>query len=130
MAVNFFRGSATLCVILRHQGYEVINYIDAFIGFGKLEAAKKLYGCLYKILQNLGLTTSKKKLVPPNTKAICLGVMIDTEQYAISIPSEKLAEIQTTVQEWITNTTQKTIAIHPRSIVICSLVCLPCQALR
>ena len=47
---------------------------------------KRSYDCLHKILQNLGLTISKKKLVPPSTKANCLGALIDTEQSTISIP--------------------------------------------
>ena len=112
MAARFFRGSATLHHILRQHGYDVLNYIDDFIGFGMLEVAKKSYDCLYKILQNLGLTITQKKLVTPVTKAICLGVIIDTEKSTISIPSEKLSEIQTTVQEWLTKTTCTKRQLH------------------
>ena len=101
----FQRLSDAVRHILRQHGYDVINYIGDFIGFSMPEVARKSYHCLYKILQNLGLTISQKKLVTPTTKVVCLGVLIDTEKSTISIPSEKLSEIQTTVQEWLSKTT-------------------------
>ena len=49
----------------------------------------------------LGLTISEKKLVSPSTKVVCLGVLIDTENATISIPEDKLAQIQVTVTQWL-----------------------------
>ena len=97
---NFQRLSNAVCHIMHQHGYDVINYIDDFIGFGTPEVARNSYDCLYKILQKLGLTISEKKLVPPGTRVTCLGVLIDTENVTISIPHEKLQEICSTVQEW------------------------------
>ena len=50
----------------------------------------------------LGLSVSQKKLVPPSTPATCLGVLIDTDAGTIPIPPEKLAQINETVQQWLT----------------------------
>ena len=41
----------------------------------------------------LGISISEKKLVAPSTRVTCLGVLIDTENAAVSIPNEKLAQI-------------------------------------
>ena len=72
------------------------------------EVGRKSYDCLYNILKKLGLTISKKELVPPGTGVTCLGILIDTENATISIPHEKLQEICSTVQEWsVKNHVQK-----------------------
>ena len=40
------------------------------------------------------------KLVSPSTRAVCLGVLIDTEEGTVSIPDDKLRQINDTVKEW------------------------------
>ena len=95
-----FPGDQRCCAL-----YFASNYLLILSDSVHWKLQKNINECLYNILQNLGRTISKKKLVPPSTKAICLGVMINTEQSTISIPSEKLTELQNTVQEWITKTT-------------------------
>ena len=47
-----------------------MNYVDNFVGFGTPSNAKMAYEQLYKIIEDLGLTISQKKLVPPSTKGI------------------------------------------------------------
>ena len=58
------------------------------------------FHALCVLLRQLGLDVSQKKLVAPTTKAICMGVEIDTIRRTISIPEEKLAKIQDMVSEW------------------------------
>ena len=43
---------------------------------------------------------SQKKLIAPSTKAVCLGVEIDTVNRTISIPQEKLTKIHDMVNVW------------------------------
>ena len=50
-------------------------------------------------MKDLGLTISDKKLVPPSTQVVCLGVLIDTEKGTVSIPPEKLRQINDMVNE-------------------------------
>ena len=69
--------------------FEVVIYIDDFIGFGTPDITHISYDCLYTILEMLGLTVSIKKLVPPGTQVRCLGVLIYTVHMTISIPSAK-----------------------------------------
>ena len=78
----------------------VINYIDGFVGVPHV--AQRLFACLYALLERLGLTISKKKLIPPTTEAVCLGILVNTITGTISIPEEKLTQIVQTVKEWKT----------------------------
>ena len=82
-----------------HQ-FCVINYIDDFVGVP--DVAERSFECLYALLECLGLTISKKKLIPPTTEPVCLGVLVNTITGTISIPEEKLTQIVQTVKEWKT----------------------------
>ena len=44
---------------------------------------------------------SEKKLVEPGTRVMCLGVLIDSVQGTISIPEEKLQQVNKAVHEWL-----------------------------
>ena len=50
------------------------------------------YAALIKLINDLGLTISQKKLVPASMQATCLGILIDTVKGTISIPPEKLQD--------------------------------------
>ena len=56
---------------------------------------------LIELMNDLGLTISQKKLVPPSTQATCLGVLIDAVKGTISIPPEKLQDITNSVRRWL-----------------------------
>ena len=85
---------------MRCQRFDVVNYIDDFVGFGTPDVARHAYDCLYNILGTLDLTVSQKKLFNPGTRVPCLGVIIDMVDTSISIPEEKLQQIKQTVAEW------------------------------
>ena len=50
--------------------------MDDFIGFGTPGAAQKSFDTLHKLLTALGLTISDKKLLRPQTSAVCLYIYI------------------------------------------------------
>ena len=85
---------------MRHRGYNVLNYIDDFLGFGMPHNAKASCEELYDVMSQLGLTISKKKLIPPTTWAVCLSVVEDTVGGTLAIPQKKLDNIKNLVQEW------------------------------
>ena len=88
----FQRCSDTVRYIMKCQNYDVINYIDDYLGFGTPSTAKRSFDALYDTMQKLGLCISSKKLVFPGTKAVCLGVLVDTVEGTVSIPPEKLTQ--------------------------------------
>ena len=55
---------------------------------------------LQELLQELDLTVSDKKLVPPSTQVTCLGIVVDTVALSVSIPAEKLSVIKSICVEW------------------------------
>ena len=87
--------------IVRQRGLCVINYIDDFVGMGILDVARVFFASLFKLMNDLGLTISDNKLVPPSTQVVCLGVLIDTENGTGSIPPEKLDQINDMVHQWM-----------------------------
>ena len=84
----------------RRRGHCIINYVDDFVGVGTPSVVSASYDCLLDLLHPLGLDISKKKLCPPSTKAVCLGVEIDTVTRTISVPQEKLQRIHHMVDAW------------------------------
>ena len=80
--------------IMRREGFDVVNYVDDFVGIDIPSVARRSYDRLCAILGDLGLDVSVKKLVAPCTKAICLGVEIDTVQKTIAIPEDKMRCIE------------------------------------
>ena len=55
---------------------------------------------LKKLLGEVGLDINIKKLVPPSTAVTCLGILVDSVQKTISVPSDKLAEIVQLCADW------------------------------
>ena len=87
--------------IMRQRGFRII---DDYVGFGVPSVAHASFVSLFDLMKQLGLTVSDKKLVPPSTQVVCLGVLIDTEKGTVSIPPEKLHQINM-VKEWLTKKT-------------------------
>ena len=104
---------------MRQKGFQMIDYIDDYVGIGVPSVAWVSYEALLAIMAQLGLTVSDKKLVPPATCVTCLGVMIDTVQGTIAIPPEKLATILSEVLHFTQRRCVKTsVAVHLGSLVI------------
>ena len=80
--------------------YALLNYIDDLIYCGLPSTISTSYQFLLDLLQELGLDISHKKLCPPSTKVICLGILFDTIHRTISIPDSKLQEICTVCNLW------------------------------
>ena len=85
---------------MAQKGITVTNFIDDFIGCDTKSHVDTAFDTLHSLLVELGFTLSKKKLVPPTTKCICLGVEIDTENFTISILEEKLKGTNLLCQKW------------------------------
>ena len=83
-----------------HGHNALLNYIDDLIYIGLPSKIHESYAFLLSLLQDLGLEVSQKKLVPPSTEVVCLGILINTVDKTISIPSEKLQEIKVMCETW------------------------------
>ena len=100
----FQRTSDAVRYIMKCKGHTIINYIDDFLGCGTPTTAEIAFKNLFQLMNDLGLTISERKLVHPSTRAICLGIMVDTIAGTLSIPDEKLAQIKQQVEQWSNKT--------------------------
>ena len=99
--------------IMCQQGFCIINYIDDYVGVGVLSVTHAPFQFLLSLMECLGLSVSQTKLVTPSTQFICLGILIDPDAGTVSIPSEKLAQINGTVQKWLSNTPVLSVNFTP-----------------
>ena len=58
------------------------------------------FNLLKNTLETLGFDVSMKKLVQPSTKVTCLGVEVDTINFTVAVPQDKLGKFSQTCQEW------------------------------
>ena len=100
-AFFFMKISDAIRYIMQQKGYPYLqNYLDDLIYIGLPSSVDKAYQSLLSLLEELGLEISRKKLHPPDTKVVCLGILIDTIHRTMSIPTDKLAQIMQVCAEW------------------------------
>ena len=72
------------------EGHNIWNYSDDFLCISLPSKINSTYVRLQELLAELGLSSvSSIKLVPPSTQVTCLGIVVNTVDFTISIPSEK-----------------------------------------
>ena len=87
--------------IMASNGFHTFfNYIDDLIYIGLPSEIQTSFQFLTNLLQQLGLDISTKKLVPPATSVICLSILIDSVRKTISIPPDKLSQINAMCRDW------------------------------
>ena len=86
---------------MSQEGHSIWNYIDDFLCVSLPSKIGQTFTRLQELLQELGLTVSVNKLVPPSTRVTCLGIQVDTENLSVSIPTEKLQTIKCMCQNWV-----------------------------
>ena len=80
------------------------NYIDDLIYTGLPVDIYRSFDTLKALLQELGLEISVAKLIQPTTKAVCLGIEINTVTRTLSIPQDKLNEIRDICLAYVSKT--------------------------
>ena len=87
------------------EPFNSINYSDDIGGCEKtLERATQSYNALAELFTDLGLAESLSKAHEPCTSMPYLGVNFDTVKMVMSIPAEKLTEVQEEINAWARKT--------------------------
>ena len=90
----------------------ILNYIDGILGYDMPNIAKEFFDTFLNIRRHLNLTGStKKKIIPPTTRGICLAIVVDTVENTLSIHSDKLKYVKI----WLSNGRQKVFALSVNS---------------
>ena len=92
----FHRCSQAVRRIMASMGFNVVVYLDDFlIVESTRERCKEGLDTLVKLLRELGFGISWKKVEDPCQKLIFLGICINSIDMSLSLPEDKLKELQT-----------------------------------
>ena len=102
----FQRITESVTRMMKRMGYDkVFVYLDDFIIVAdSYEGCMKAFVCLTQLLFRLGFTINWKKVIPPTQNIVFLGVLIDTINCTLTIPSDKLCALQEELKLWIGKT--------------------------
>ena len=89
----FQRVSDAIVYIMRRHGYDLVAYIDDYIGVAPASSAESQFLFLSDLLTRLGLPMNPDKRVPPCKALTCLGIHIDINASSLSIDHAKLQSI-------------------------------------
>ena len=79
--------------MMRQRGHDVLNYIDDILGIDLPSCVDTSFDTLSSLLECLGFEISQNQLVKPATCVNCLGILVDTKDFTLSVPPQKLQEI-------------------------------------
>ena len=89
----------------KHEAaYNALVYIDDFAGAEHGEKAWEAFHDLGFLLEDLGVTESKKKALSPSTKMLFLGVEFDTIKMCMQVGEDKRMEVKSTIDKWYRRT--------------------------
>ena len=72
----------------------VVNYLDDFIVVGHTEGeCAEKQSVLLSVLRRMGFSISWKKVSPPDTKTVFLGICVDSIKMELSLPEEKIGKL-------------------------------------
>ena len=96
----FQRLSDAVRHMMRQRGHDVINNIDDILGIDLTSRVGASFDALSSLLELLGFEISQNKLIKPSTCVNCLGILVNTENFTLSVPPQKLQEILLMCQTW------------------------------
>ena len=93
----FQRISDAVCHMMCQCQFDVINYIDDILGIDIPSKIDASFDALCHLLHALGFEISVKELEKPATLLNCLGIIVDTRNFTLSIPPQKCKKYWTYV---------------------------------
>ena len=88
--------------MMARRGYHllVVYLYDFLIIEATRQECQEAYECLLQLLQDLGFHISWHKVVGPTQHLTFLGIELDTVQQCMSLPGDKLVELQGVVHSF------------------------------
>ena len=92
----------TKAIMYMHEniGHLGTSYLDDLIGVSPCDEGMEAYESLGELLAELGLLENFTKACPPATMQVVLGVMIDTVNGTLSVPDDKMEDINNLLDIW------------------------------
>ena len=76
------------------EGHYCLGYIDDFLLFGSKDKCKGAFNRITLLLEELGFDISHHKTITPATEVVCLGILVNTNDFTLSVSSAKLQKIK------------------------------------
>ena len=97
----FQRISDAVRHVMTSRRHDIIYYLDDIIGFELPSKSNDSFQYLQDLLRKLGFSLNEKKIVKPQTKVSCLGVEVDTVNFTVAVPPDKMKKIKETCYGWV-----------------------------
>ena len=93
---------ALLWIMGQHGVREAMHYLDDFLVLGPAgsEECGEAVSTSMQLCQSLGVPIAPHKTEGPSTTLSFLGILIDTEDMVLRLPSDKLARLRAAISEW------------------------------
>ena len=92
---------AVKCMMARRGYRAIVVYLDDFLVTGATWQECQEVPLTAPYNKNLGFEITEKKVVPPTQQLVFLGILIDTISQTLSLPEDKLVELQCVVKEFL-----------------------------
>ena len=89
----FQRLSDSVRFIMRQEGHYIQNYVDDHLCLGKASDCRKAFDRLKVLLPELGFQISDHKTVESCTEVICLGILVNSERFTVSVISKRYVNL-------------------------------------
>ena len=100
-AMMMERPTMAACSIHGLYGYQSKAYIDEFRGAElDLSQATQAFETLQGVLHEVGLVVAPHKTCPPYAIMVWLGILVNSSEMTLSIPTTKLEGVQVAVDKW------------------------------
>ena len=94
------RVSSIIQFIMQQRDYSIVNYIDDLGGADSPDRAMRAFNELGALLKEIGILELEAKAMPPATRMLFLGILLDSVNQTVSIDKSCLTEIQNLTKQW------------------------------
>ena len=124
------RVSTAVCHLMAGRGHPVLAYVDDFCGIHRsFSHAVEAFADFEALCHTLGLKIAPEKSAFPTTRMEWLGFVFDTKEMSVTIPSDKLREIEEIAALWLrkTSATRRELQVLAGKLNHVALCILPAR---
>lgn len=102
-AIADFIAWVLACEGVRHQ----LHYLDDFLFIGPPNSPQghKVLSLTLQTFEKVGIPIATHKTEGPATTLVFLGILINTDNFELRLPADKLLRLQQALQQWVTRRT-------------------------
>ena len=115
----FQRLSDAVRHMMRQRSHDVTNYIDDILGIDLPSRVDTSFDTLSSLLECLGFEISQNKLVKPATCVNCLGILVDTKDFTLTVPPQNSKKYYKCVKHSIAELTALNASFSPCWAAFC-----------